>query len=144
MNETRKERLNEIERRLKEAFNGISTQVFDDDTVVQIFVEPMYLKTKNVRNHEASRSISFKIRKEECIVEVHAFRAGYGLLKISFDKDVDSVNMCYATAVGAMKFFCEDAFDDCDYKSVADWFKGTSTNHVFQRIQDFAKDFLKK
>ena len=42
------------------------------------------------------------------------------------------------------KMTCEDAFDDCDYKSVADWFKGTSTNHVFQRIQAFAKDFLKK
>jgi len=143
MNETKDERLHEIERRLKEAFNGAAVQTYSFDSQVQFFVKPMYLETKKEGDIEKSRSIFFKITKEACYVEVHAFRAGYGLLKINFDKDVDSVNMCYATAVGAMKHFCEDAYDDCNYKSYANWFKGTSTNYVFDKMKDFSKDFLK-
>lgn len=144
MNETREERLNEIERRLKEAFNSVSAQLFDEKTEVQIFLRPMYLKSEKCGDIEKSQSILFKIKGDYCMVEVHALKAAYGLLKINFDKDVDLVNMCYATIVGASKYFFEDAFDTCDYKSVVDWVKGTSTNYVFEKIKSFSKDFLKK
>ena len=144
MNETREERLKEIERRLKEAFNGVSAQVYDEKTEVQIFVRPMYLKSEKYGDIEKTQSILFKIKDDCCLVEVHALKAGYGLLRIGFDNDIDSVNMCYATIVGASKYFFEDAFSTCDYKSVVDWVKGTSTNYVFEKIKTFSKDFLEK
>lgn len=144
MNETREERLNEIKRRLKEAFNAISAELFDEKTEVQIFLRPMYLKSEKYGDIEKSQSIFFKIKDDCCFVEVHALKAAYGLLKINLDKDIDSVNMCYAIIVGASKYFFEDAFGTCDYKSVVDWVKGTSTNYVFEKIKTFSKDFLKK